>query len=57
MRPGSREVSGGGFMSQTDWAKTYAAMDGRIILKYEQLPRGEQIGKPPPAGSQGKGKP
>jgi hypothetical protein len=44
-------------MSQTDWAKTYAAMDGRIILKYEQLPRGEQIGKPPPAGSQGKGKP
>jgi hypothetical protein len=31
-------------MSQTDWAKTYAAMDGRIILKYEQLPRGEQIG-------------
>jgi hypothetical protein len=32
-------------MSQSDWAKTYAAMDERIILKYEQLPRGEQIGK------------
>jgi hypothetical protein len=32
-------------MSQTDWAKTYAKMDKRIILKYEQLPRGEQVGK------------
>jgi hypothetical protein len=32
-------------MSQTDWAKTYAEMDKRIILKYQQLPRGEQIGK------------
>ena len=32
-------------MSQTDWAKLYAAMDKRIILKYEQLPKGEQIGK------------
>jgi hypothetical protein len=39
-------------MSQSDWAKTYAAMDKRIILKYEQLPRGEQIGKAPQAGSQ-----
>jgi hypothetical protein len=39
-------------MSQTDWAKTYAAMDERINLKYEQLPKGEQIGKPPQAGSQ-----
>lgn len=37
-------------MSQTDWAKKYAAMDKRIVLKYEQLPRGEQIGKRPPAG-------
>jgi hypothetical protein len=32
-------------MSETDWAKTYAKMDKRIILKYEQLPQGEQIGK------------
>jgi hypothetical protein len=39
-------------MSQTDWAKAYAAMDKRIILKYEELPKGEQIGKAPPAGSQ-----
>ena len=38
-------------MSQTDWAKVYAAMDERIILKYEQLPRGEQIGKALQAGS------
>ena len=30
-----------------DWAKIYAAMDKRILLKYEQLPRGEQIGKRP----------
>ena len=34
-------------MNQTDWAKLYAAMDKRIVLKYEQLPRGEQIGKRP----------
>jgi hypothetical protein len=34
-------------MSQTDWVKTYAAMDERIELKYEQLPKGEQIGKRP----------
>jgi len=34
-------------MSQTDWAKLYAAMDKRITLKYEQLPKGEQIGKGP----------
>jgi hypothetical protein len=39
-------------MSQTDWAKIYAAMDKRITLKYEQLPRGEQIGKETPAGKQ-----
>jgi hypothetical protein len=32
-------------MSQADWAKKYAAMDKRIVLKYEQLPNGEQIGK------------
>jgi hypothetical protein len=32
-------------MSQPDWAKIYAAMDKRISLKYEQLPRGEQIGQ------------
>jgi len=39
-------------MSQTDWAKTYAAMDNRIVLKYEQLPNGEQIGKRPQPESQ-----
>lgn len=32
-------------MSQTDWAKIYAVMDKRIELKYQQLPKGEQIGK------------
>jgi hypothetical protein len=32
-------------MSQTDWAKIYTKMDKRIIVKYEQLPKGEQIGK------------
>jgi len=39
-------------MSEIDWAKTYAKMDKRIILKYEQLPQGEQIGKVLQAGSQ-----
>jgi hypothetical protein len=39
-------------MSQIDWAKAYAKMDKRIILKYEQLPKGEQLGKAPQAGSQ-----
>ena len=39
-------------MSQPDCAKIYAAMDKRISLKYEQLPRGEQIGKASQAGSQ-----
>jgi hypothetical protein len=34
-------------MSQVDWAKKYAAMDKRLMLKYEQLPKGEQIGKKP----------
>jgi hypothetical protein len=34
-------------MSQIDWAKTYAAMDKRIELKYQQLPKGEQTGKRP----------
>ena len=43
-------------MSQTDWAKIYATMDKRIILKYEQLPRGEQVGKAPQAGTQDKRK-
>lgn len=37
-------------MSQTDWAKKYAAMDKRIVSKYEQLPNGEQIGKRPQTG-------
>lgn len=32
-------------MSQIDWAKIYAAMDMRVTLKYQPLPRGEQIGK------------
>ena len=41
-------------MSQTDWAKTYAAMDKRVILKYQQLPRGEQIGKTSPKASESK---
>jgi hypothetical protein len=34
-------------MSQEDWAKKYAAMDKRLTLKYEYLPKGEQIGKKP----------
>ena len=34
-------------MSQEDWAKKYAAMDQRLLLKYEHLPNGEQIGKKP----------
>jgi hypothetical protein len=34
-------------VSQEDWAKKYAAMDKRLTLKYEQLPKGEQIGKKP----------
>ena len=34
-------------MSQVDWAKKYAVMDKRLMLKYEQLPKGEQIGKKP----------
>jgi hypothetical protein len=36
-------------MSQEDWAKKYAAMDKRLLLKYEHLPKGEQIGKKPEA--------
>ncbi|MDH3445725.1 MAG: hypothetical protein OEN50_17505 [Deltaproteobacteria bacterium] len=34
-------------MNQTDWAKLYAAMDERLVLKYEHLPNGEQIRKRP----------
>jgi hypothetical protein len=34
-------------MSQEDWAKKYAALDKRLMLKYEHLPNGEQIGKKP----------
>ena len=34
-------------MRQEDWAKKYAAMDKRLMLKYEHLPNGEQIGKKP----------
>lgn len=36
-------------MNQEDWAKKYAAMDGRVAQKYQQLPGGEQIGKRPEA--------
>jgi hypothetical protein len=36
-------------MSETDWAKIYAEMDKRIVVKYEQLPNGEQVGKRPPS--------
>ena len=32
-------------MNQIDWAKIYAEMDKRIVVKYEQLPNGEQVGK------------
>jgi hypothetical protein len=42
-------------MSETDWAKIYAAMDDRIVLKYAHLAKGEQIGKrPEPATNQQK---
>lgn len=34
-------------MNLEDWAKKYAAMDKRLMLKYEDLPKGEQIGKKP----------
>ena len=34
-------------MQPEDWAKKYAAMDKRIELKYQQLAKGEQIGKRP----------
>jgi hypothetical protein len=46
---GQREVLP---MSQTDWAKIYAEMNKRIVVKYEQLPKGEQIAKCPQAGNQ-----
>lgn len=36
-------------MSREDWAKKYAAMDQRLMLKYEQLAKGEQVGKKPEA--------
>jgi hypothetical protein len=39
-------------MNQTDWAKIYAAMDKRIVVKYEQLPKGEQVGKRPQVENQ-----
>lgn len=39
-------------MSQIDWAKIYATMDRRLVLKYEQLPDGEQVGKRPQAEKQ-----
>ena len=32
-------------MAQIDWATKYAEMDVRIVWKYEQLPRGEQVAK------------
>jgi hypothetical protein len=39
-------------MRETDWAKIYAEMDKRILVKYEQLPNGEQIGKGSQAANQ-----
>ena len=36
-------------MKPEDWAKKYAAMDKRLLLKYQYLPKGEQIGKKPAA--------
>ena len=36
-------------MKPTDWVKKYAAMDKRVELKCQQLPKGEQIGKRPEA--------
>jgi len=36
-------------MQPEDWAKKYAAMDKPIDLKYQQLAKGEQIGKRPEA--------
>jgi hypothetical protein len=41
-------------MTRTDWAKIYAAMDKRVVLKYQQLPKGEQIGKRPAQQTQTK---
>jgi len=38
-------------MNKPDWAKIYAEIYKRIIVKYEQLPNGEQIGKRPQAGN------
>jgi hypothetical protein len=32
-------------MKPEDWAKKHAAMDKRIEIKYQQLAKGEQIGK------------
>lgn len=40
---GNRE----GGMISPDWASLYAPMDKRIDLKYQQLPKGEQIGLGP----------
>jgi hypothetical protein len=34
-------------MKSTDWAKKYAAMDKRVGLEYQYLPKGEQVGKRP----------
>ena len=39
-------------MSQNDWTKIYAEMDKRIVVKYAQLPNGEQVGKRPQAQNQ-----
>lgn len=36
-------------MSGNDWAEIYARMDARIALKYEQLPKGEQVRQRPAA--------
>jgi hypothetical protein len=36
-------------MKTDDWVKKYAAMDKPVDLKYQFLPKGEQIGKRPEA--------
>jgi len=44
-------------MSQVDWVKKYAAMEKQLMLKYEHLPKGEQIGKKPELAKQEAKKP
>ena len=39
-------------MSRQDWTKKYAAMDQWLMVKYEQLPKGEQVGNKPGSAEQ-----